>query len=119
VSSTRREARLHVADWLELVVSRTYDEDELGVVPALPSSLPWRHDAEAMMKAALLCVPVAFRSDARVKATRLAEELAVVERMPLEVDMSLAARALLEVTPPFQHDRLQSVLRAHGAEFAA
>jgi hypothetical protein len=115
VSNARREARLHVADWLELVVSRTYDEDELGVVPALPSSLPWRDDAETMLKAALTCVPVAFRGDARVKATQRAEELAVVEGTRLEVDIGLAARALLEVTPPFQHERLQSVLRAHGA----
>lgn len=114
VSADRQEARLAVDDWLELVVSRKYDEDELGIVPELPVTIPWHTDASRLLRELLREVPVAFRPDARIKVVRRAEELTVEERADLSVDITIAVRALLEKTPSFQHERLLGVLALHG-----
>jgi catechol 2,3-dioxygenase-like lactoylglutathione lyase family enzyme len=91
--------------WLTLV--REYNEDELDIVPELPISIDWKDDALMKIRQLLKSVPVSFRHSARLNVTEMAEAKAVVEGQQT-VDLKLAMRTLVQITPEFQHDNLKA-----------
>lgn len=116
VSATRQEVRLAARlHQVELVLARTYDEDELGIVPELPTRLPWESDATTIVQSLLRDVPVVFRVSARSKITERAEYLSVLGGA-LDVGVSCAVQAVVQVTPAFQLERLRRSLVAIGLD---
>lgn len=116
VSPSRKELRLAArAHGLELVLARDYDEDELAVVPPLPTSLPWTEQALDVVQTLLREVPVVFRGSARTRITERAEYLAV-ESGEVEVAPHHGIRAVIQVTPAFQLARLRQSLVALGLD---
>lgn len=116
VSATRQEVRLAARiHQVELVLARTYDEDELGIVPDLPTRLPWESDATTIVQGLLRDVPVVFRIGARRRITERAEYLSVLSG-ELDVSVSCAVQAVVQVTPAFQLDRLRRSLAALGLD---
>jgi len=105
----RFEAELRLEDWLHLVVGRTYNEDELDVVPDLETELEWEPPARELLRLLLKRVPVSFRQSARDKSVARSECLAV-ERGDVIVQKLDAIRAIVEVTPRFQHQLLRDAL---------
>ena len=105
----RFEAELAVGSWLRLIVGRTYDEDELGLVPELRTELEWEESARDLLKKLLRRVPVSFRASAREKSVARAEAIAAGrgEVLVLKAD---GVRAIVEVTPHFQHLLLRDTL---------
>lgn len=87
-------------------VVQTFDEDELGVLPPLPTALEWRPDAMLLVQTTLRVVPLAFRDLARKRMTERAEYEACAAGL-VEVDIGSAVRGMVAATPVFQ----QAVLR--------
>lgn len=96
-----------------VVLTRLYDEDELGVVPDLPTNLEWDGEALDHVRHVLRIVPIAFRDTARIRVTQYAEATAV-RCGEAEVLVEHAVRALLDTTPAFQHDALRTALAERG-----
>ena len=115
VSPEREEMRLRAPHGIVITLSRIYDEDELGVLPDLPTSLDWDEDAECCIKRLLRFVPVNFRHPARRRSTERAEMLAVSEGN-IAVDKATALRGLVQSTPGFQHQRLRQELLREGID---
>ena len=59
-----------------IVVWRTLNEDEYEHTPELPKEMIWEDEADALLKVLLKAVPSLFRSLARRKIVRVAEDLA-------------------------------------------
>lgn len=114
----RFEAELRFEDWLHLVVGRTYNEDELGVVPELATELEWAPLACELLKLLLRRVPISFRQTARTKSVARSESIAI-ERGEVVVQKADAIRAIVEVTPRFQHQLLRDALIAHSEDLSA
>lgn len=115
VSECRFEQQLRAPHGLELRLVRELTEDDLGVLPPLPTSLLWDRYADLMTRELLREVPLAFRANARESATRRAEELSLLSGN-VEVSRDSAARALLEIAPPFRKEEVASALAARGIE---
>ncbi|HET9953203.1 MAG TPA: hypothetical protein VFQ61_01800 [Polyangiaceae bacterium] len=114
-TSDRRQVVLAVGDYLRLAVCRTYDEDELGLDPALPATLEWNRETDTLIRTLLRSVPSPFRVTARKRATERAEYLTTC-RGESEVHTSAAVQALIDVTPGFQHEALAEALLASGID---
>jgi hypothetical protein len=114
-SSDRRQVVLAVGNYLRLAVCRTYDEDELGLNPELPATLDWNPETDSLIRTLLKSVPAPFRTSARNRATERAEYLATI-RGESEVRINDAVRALIDVTPGFQHESLAQALHASGID---
>jgi hypothetical protein len=115
VSTWRQEQWLCAPFALELILARNYDEDELGIVPPLPTNLGWEPTALSVVQDLLRHVPVALREDARRQVTRDAENRALAEgRVVVERDE--AVDVLVRRTPTFQHELLRSELTRLGLE---
>lgn len=108
-SPDRCEVHLEVQGWLRLIVFRAYDEDEMNVVPELPTTMRWSSDADATLRALLRRVPLPFRQRARDRSTETAERVSSAQRLD-EVGLSIAVEALAEVTPNVQHGVLRAAL---------
>lgn len=111
----RQEIYLHGPDNIHLTVFREYDEDELGILPELKTSLDWNDDALELTKRLIKSVPLTFRDNARQKIIAMAEADAIVAGR-VEVDQALAVRAIIKVTPDFQHDGLKDAMIKNGLE---
>lgn len=109
VSDWCQAVMLHGPENIRLDLFREYDEDELGVFPDLPKALDWAEDAEQTTKQLLTSVPVAFRVSARSKITQMAEADTIVEGDTV-VSFDVACRAIVKVTPDFQHDALKAAM---------
>lgn len=117
-SADRHEVRLSLAASahdLVLELVRTYHEDELGIVPELPTQLPWEERALKLVKTLLSHVPVTFRSSARTRVTKRAEFL-TVECGEVEVNAFRGVQAVVQVTPAFQLDTLRGSLSTLGLD---
>lgn len=89
------------------------DEDQLGVLPPLPTSLEWTPDAARLVQETLRTVPLAFRDQARRRMTQRSEYLAARDgRVVVEQDD--AVRGMLDATPDFQQPSLRATLAAAG-----
>ena len=106
----RKEQRLQGPFGVRLRLAREYDEDELGVIPDLPTSLEWEPEAVRLVQALLRRIPVDFRESARVRGTRRAEELAIRDGEVL-VDPHLGVRAMAQITPAIRVPLVQEALR--------
>lgn len=111
----RQEICLQGPDYINLTVFRDYDEDELGILPELETSLDWHHDARELTKLLIRTVPIAFRHNARRKIIESAEADAIVAGL-IEVDQATAVHAVIKVTPDFQHDGLRDEMIKNGLE---
>lgn len=108
-SAERCEVSIEVQDWLELVIFRAYDEDELDIVPELPTTLQWSAGADDILRQLLRRLPLPFRDRARTRSVEGAERLAS-RRGESAVEVATAIKALAEVTPQFQHAALREAL---------
>lgn len=115
VSPERMEARLRTPYRVVLTLSRTFDEDALGILPDLPTSLVWTEDAVASTQRLLRLVPVSFREQSRRRVTECAETLAIAAG-GVTVDRDTALRALVMSTPAFQREGLRAALREEGID---
>ena len=115
VTLERAEIRLQVPHGVLITLARTFNEDELGILPALPATLTWTPEAEARLKQILRFVPVMFRGLARRRVTERAEQLTRVAGKGA-VDQQIALCALVQSTPAFQHQRLREELLSAGID---
>ena len=113
IDSYREEVAMQGSDNIHLIVYRQYNEDELGIVPELETSLTWHDNARNLTQNLLKTVPVSFRDSARQKIIETAEANAIVNGA-VEVDQDIAVRAVIQVTPDFQHERLKSEIIKNG-----
>lgn len=115
VSPERAEMRLRAPHGIQLTLVRHFDEDELGILPDLPSSLTWTTEADTCIKHILRFVPIIFRGLARRRVTEYAERL-TVSAGKHTVDRHTALRSLVRATPAFQHERLRAELARAGID---
>ena len=115
VSEFREERELRGPFGLLIVLSRHYDEDELGLLPELPADLDWQEDADGHLRHILREIPLAFRDQARLRITREAEARTLA-RGQVQVQVPDAMEALVACTPTFQHAHLRNVIAARGIE---
>jgi hypothetical protein len=111
----RQEQRLSTPHGVTLVVARDYDEDELGVVPPLPSSLPWDDVAVQTAQELLANIPVSFRPNARKEVTSHSEYL-TVQAGDVVVTETVAIRAVIQLTPALKLGALRAALAARGLD---
>lgn len=111
----RQEICLQGTDHIHLTVFRDYDEDELGILPELVTSLDWHSDALELTKRLIKTVPIAFRHNARYRIIEMAEADAIVAGL-IEVDQAIAVHAVIKVTPDFQHDGLKDEIIENGLD---
>lgn len=115
VDFDRQEQTVRLPHGLRITLFRTFNEDELGILPELPTSLDWRAEASDRIRQLLGFVPIDFRDMARRRVTEQAESLAL-SAGGVTVDLPLALRALVEATPAFQTDRLRDELVRRGID---
>lgn len=109
--------RLELGADVVVRLTRVLTEDDLGVLPPLPSGLDWHPEADRVVRRVLRSVPLIFRPAARERATRRAEELAR-ERGEGRVGVATAVRGLADATPRFQHGTLRRALADEGIDLA-
>lgn len=113
VQPGRCERRYAGPQGIHVVLVRQLSDEEMGVDPPLPASLPWDSAAEDLAQKALRFVPYSFRAGALRRAAARAEMLALAHG-EVEVAAQDCLQALLDVTPEFQLERLRAELRALG-----
>lgn len=111
----RVEALLSAPHSINILLVQEFNEDQLGIMPPLPTSLIWAEDAESCVKRMLKLVPLSFRQPARVRVTERAEMLAGEEGL-VTVNLDQAIRALAQTTPAFQRPVLTSALQQEGID---
>ncbi len=109
--------RVELAAEVVVYLVRTLSEDDLGVLPPLPSSLVWHERGDEIVRRVLCSVPLLFRRAARERVTRRAEAIAL-EAGLVEVGVLPAVRGLVEATPKFQHGTLRRALREQGVDIS-
>lgn len=115
VSPCRKEITVCYDGWLELVLARDFNEDELGLSPELPTDLEWDPKALALLQSLVTRVPIPYRAGARLKSTRGAEAL-TLEKGEVVVQPFEAVRGMVRATPVFQHPTLWRALRELGQD---
>lgn len=115
ISQYRVETRLQAPYGIVITLAQEFNEDDLGILLPLPTSLDWQQDAEDCIKQMLLQVPVGFRKAARIRITERAEML-IAEQGLITVDIDCAVKALAQVTPIFQHQGLEIALKERGID---
>lgn len=115
ITPERVESRLQGPYGIIITLVQEFNEDELGVIPPLPTSLIWNEDADDCIRQMLRLIPISFREAARVRITERAEMLAA-EDASITVNIDCALQALADVTPLFQHPVLMSALLQCGIE---
>ncbi len=115
ISQQRTETHLQGPHGIIIILAQEFNEDDLGIIPPLPTSLDWQQDAEDCVKQILLQVPIGFRQGARTRITERAEML-VAEYGLISVDVDRAVLALAQVTPIFQHKGIETALKERGID---
>lgn len=111
----RVEAFLQASYGLNVLLVQEFNEDQTGIMPALPSELIWDEEADLCTRRMLKLVPITFRQSARIRVTERAEMLAG-EVGSVTVSLDTAVRALVQTTPLFQRPSLQDALQEEGIE---
>lgn len=114
-SPERIENRIQCPHNLIISLIREFDEDELGIIPPLPTSLYWETEAEECVKQLLRIVPLSFRQNARIRITEKAE-MVTASKGTITVTINDAVQALAEATPHFQHRALKEALIERGID---
>ncbi len=107
---SRLETHIQAPHNILIILVKEFNEDELGILPELPTCLEWETQAVTCIQQLLRMTPLAFRDLARQRITEHAELLAA-ERGEISVDLSCAVQALAQVTPVFQHPTLVAQLQ--------
>lgn len=102
---------------LRLRLCRTLDEDEMAILPPLPSNLPWDDAVDLCVRRVLRIVPVDFRDKARHRVTERAEFLCLAAGSLL-VSEAFAVQALKDSTLDFQQRELYETLQQQGVTMA-
>ncbi len=113
ISPQRIETYLQGPQGISITLAQEFNEDDLGLIYSLPISLDWDEDAEDCVQQILLQVPIGFRQSARIRVTECAEMLAAEQGL-ITVDIDRAVLALSQVTPLFQHQSIEKVLKERG-----
>ncbi len=113
VGCAREEVTMQAEIPICLVISRDYNEDELGIMPELQTSLEWHKDALLITQRLVKTIPINFRDIARSKIISMAEADTIVAGQ-IEVDQQLAIDAIIKATPNFQHDALKDEIIKNG-----
>lgn len=106
----------HDPDGNVLTVWRALSEDELDVVPQLPTTMTWAPEADALLKSLLKAVPALFRGLARRKVAALAESLAGRRNL---VTREEVIRAYILASPKVTRGRNRQPLIDHGVDVDA
>lgn len=113
----RRQEQLFAApERVSLTLYRSYSEDELGIEVALPVKLEWEPRAMDVTRILIKLIPLDFRDSAREKIVAAAEGDALVDGV-MTVSLPLAMRAVIRVTPAFQHDGLRQKMAEQELNF--
>lgn len=115
VDEYRMQSRLSAPHDLKITLCRNFNEDELGILPPLPSALVWDECAENCIREVLKQIPLSFRSQARIRITERAEMISGQEGL-VRVSLDHAIRSLAETTPNFQHRTLCLALSEMGID---
>ncbi len=115
ISQQRTETHLQGPHDIVIILAQEFNEDDLGIIPPLPTSLDWQQDAEDCVKQILLQVPIGFRQGARTRITERAEMLIAGHGL-ISVDVDRAVLALAQVTPIFQHQGIEIALKKLGID---
>lgn len=115
IGNTRLESRLQGPHGIIITVAQEFTEDELDILPPLPTSLIWDGQAESCIRQILRLIPIDFRDGARLRITEKAEMLAG-ENAAITVTLDNALQALADITPHFQHPLLLSALQQQGID---
>ncbi len=115
ISPYRLETRLKAPHNIIITLSRSFNEDDLDIMPPLPISLDWDGETMETIQQLLKQVPIEFRERARTKTTERAETLAA-EHGLITVEENHALMALADFTPPFQQQALSDAMRERGID---
>ncbi|MGZ4980495.1 MAG: hypothetical protein ACXWE4_04320 [Methylobacter sp.] len=115
IGQERVQTHLQAPHGINITLVQEFNEDQLGIMLPLPTSLIWEEDAESCIKKMLKLVPISFRQPARLRVTERAEMLAG-EDASINVSLDTALRALADVTPLFQRPVLMSALQQEGID---
>jgi hypothetical protein len=96
-----------------LRLSKVLNEDEMGELLSLPSSLPWDKNTDLCTRRILRIAPLSFREKARERVTQRAEYIAV-EAGSLMVQEAHAMQAFVEITLDFQYQALFDAMQQEG-----
>jgi len=96
-----------------LYLWRPLSEDEYDFVPTLPTQMTWEPSADLLLKSLLKSVPALFRSLARWKVVRCAEDLASASRT---VTREEVIRGFILASPRVTRGRNRQPLIAHGVD---
>ena len=115
INPYRLETRLQAPHRIIITLFKSFNEDDLGIIPPLPISLDWDEETMATIQQLLKSVPIDFRERARTRITERAEILAAEQGL-ITVEQSHALNALADIAPGFQHDVLADALRELGID---
>lgn len=107
---------VHDPDGNTLTIWRALTEDEYDTVPALPTTLTWTEDADALLKSLLKRVPALFRALARRRVASTAEELAGARNL---VTREEVIRGFILSSPKVTRGRNRAPLVEHGIDVDA
>lgn len=102
---------------IDLDLEQELTEDDLGILPPLDATLEWEEVADRALREWLRTVPLAFRADARGRATNAAET-AALHNGSVVVTLAEAALGLLEATPAFGRDGVRQLLAESGVRLS-
>ena len=100
---------------ITLKLSKVLNEDEMGELIELPSTLPWDEQTDLHTRRILRVAPLSFREKAREQVTQRAEYLAV-EAGVLHVQEEHAMQAFVDITLDFQYQALFDAIQKEGID---
>jgi len=111
----RIEQLLHSDCGINLMLSKVLDEDEMGELLPLPTSLAWDEQVDIKTRKILRIVPLSFRDTARQRIAERAEYLCV-EAGELCVQLPHAMQAFVDITLDFQYQALFDAMQKEGID---
>jgi len=113
----RIEQQLRCDCGILLRLAKVLNEDDMGELLPLPTSLAWDTQTDLSTRRILRVVPLSFRENVRHQITERAEYIAV-EQGELCVQESHAMQAFVEVTLDFQYQALFDGMLKEGIDAA-
>ena len=111
----RTECTLAAPYNIHITLSRRLTEDDLGDLPSLSNTIAWDDNATLTAQQLIRMVPVDFREHARKRMVQTAEQYCA-EAEAASVNLDMAVRAVIKISPKFQRKHIYSWLHAEGIE---
>ncbi|MDQ6954634.1 MAG: hypothetical protein Q9M20_04245 [Mariprofundaceae bacterium] len=111
----RIEHRLISDCGITLLLSKVLNEDDMGELLKLPTTLAWDEQTALQTRRILRIAPLSFRKSARQRVTERAEYLAI-EAGDLCVQHAHAMQSFLDITLNFQYEALFDAMREEGID---